>query len=108
MENSISEQEQKALILQLIKNQANISFLTDMGLSYIDILSTIQELEENGILVFEDDDLKVTKQGEKYMEHLNKLLKRKGLYRFVSPNYKFRTKKMNIEDFYIPLKGLKG
>lgn len=92
------------LLLQIINNNGNVNNLIQNGYSYSQILSKIEKLFNQNYVELLDNRYVLTKLGNKYLCNLNNKLGRKGLYKYVSPELKYRKKKMNINEIYIPLR----
>lgn len=91
------------LLLQIIKFNGNTNYLVLQGYSYSQIISMLEKLTIKGFVNQDNGKLKLTIKGNKYLYNLNKKLKRKGLYRYISPQLNYKIKKMKTTEIYVPL-----
>lgn len=103
----MKDKELIILLLQIIKFNGDINHLLITGCNHKTIINMLKELDRNEITTTEKNLLELTQKGENYLNILNKELKRKGLYKYLSPSLENRCTKMKIEDIYIPLRKVK-
>ena len=95
------------LLLQIIKFNGDINHLLINGCDHKTIINMLREFDKEKMTTTTKSQLVLTQKGEAYLDLLNKELKRKGLYKYISPCLENRCTKMNIEDIYIPLQKVK-
>lgn len=103
----MKDKELIILLLQIIKFNGDISYLLLSGCEHRTIINTLKNFNREKIITTVDNRLVLTQKGETYLAKLNKDLKRRGLYKYVSPSIENRCKRMRIEDIYIPLRKVK-
>ena len=91
------------MLMQVILNHGNINYLGGAKYSFTDIRNGLRFLESKGYI----DSESLTEKGRFFFDHLNKQFKRKGLYRFVSPNIDERIPAIGKYDCFAPSKKLK-
>lgn len=93
-------------LLQRLVNQADISSLEMFcpDLEYSDICRIVEKFVSEGMIESAEGQYSLTNEGQTYFDNLNKMLGRRGIYRFVS--FDERAKGMSIEpdEPYIPQK----
>ena len=105
----MNDKEKELLLLQTIRVNGNTMYLLRQGLSMLEIKKQIDTLVKKGIVQRRQEELLLTKEGEQYFYELNRGLGRKGLYRFLSPDYVFRNVPEPIDKVYVPpIKRTKG
>ncbi len=103
----MNDNERILFLMQLIRVDGNIEHLRSLGWSYIDVLSQLDRLSGKGLLIQKEYSYKLSSSGEKYFQTICRNLRKRGLYKYFSPDYTERTSKLSEEDIYIPRKGLK-
>lgn len=103
MKEVLKKHEFYVALLQIIAKSGNIYNLTD-GCNWGKVLLGIEILKKQGFIKTTRGVLHVTPQGKHYMEIINKKLRRKGLYKYVSCKYSCMAERMSFEDLYIPNK----
>lgn len=103
----MKDKELIILLLQLIKFNGNIKYLIINGCEHRTLINTLKVFEKEKITAMVENKLSLTAVGETYLKLLNKELKRKGLYKYVSSSLENRCEKMKLEEIYIPLHSVK-
>lgn len=105
----MNDKEKELLLLQTIRVNGNTMYLVRQGMTMLEIKKQIDSLVKKGIVQRQQEELLLTKEGEQYFYELNRWLGRKGLYRFLSPDYVFRNVPEPIDKVYVPpIKKAKG
>ena len=97
----MNETELRFAILTLIKTNGSFNYLFKAGVSNQTIIRELQFFIQKGIIIQENN--RFVLYDKSYMAYLNKLLKNKGLYKYMIPEYFYKIKKMEIEEIYVPL-----
>lgn len=105
----MNDKEKELLLLQTIRVNGNSMYLVRQGMSIFEIKKLIDSLVKRCIVQKREEKMSLTKEGEMYFYELNRELGRKGLYRFLSPDYVFRNVPEPIDKVYVPpIKRTKG
>lgn len=91
------------LLLQVIKKKGNIENLRKQGYQYSQIAQIINYVLEKGYVLYSNQGLLLSEDGEEILTLFNKKLNRKKSESFISPQkeYLLSTKK-SIFDIYLP------
>ena len=100
----MTQEEKELLLIQLIMVNGSISSLTEAGLTFVDIHKLIQQYKRAKYIISDGGKLQITKDGEVKFNELCRCLNKKGLYKYLSPNYKYKMNTMNLEEIYIHLR----
>lgn len=96
------ELETDFTLLTMIKNSGDIMPYLLYGTDdHIAINDRIELLITRGYIT-SDEEPTITTEGQSYLAYLAKVLKKKGLSRFILPQYYSKVPKKHIEDIYIP------
>lgn len=95
------------LLLQIIKFNGNTNYLVLQGHSYLEIINSLEKLTIKGYVIQNEDRMELTKKGDEYLYLLNKKMRRKGLYRYMSPQLNYKIKQMKTTEIYVPLSDIK-
>lgn len=105
----MNDKEKELLLLQTIRVNGNTIYLLRQGMSMLEIKKQIDTLVKKGIVQRRQEELLLTKEGEQYFYELNRGMSRRGLYRFLSPDYVFWNVPEPIDKVYVPpIKRTKG
>jgi|GEM_PF-2383765 len=99
----MKDKEHILLLLQLVKFNGNINYLLELGYTHIQILNMLNIFNKKGIVINENDTFLLSSEGELYLNRLCKELKKRGLYKYLSPSFKNKIKKISINEIFIPL-----
>lgn len=99
----ITDDEKICLVMQLIRHQGSVNYLVNSGFTYLEIINLLHTLHDKQFIIIVENRLMLTNAGLAELKNINMRLKRKGLYRFLSPSIKHRQRSTNIEEIYIPL-----
>lgn len=100
----MTQEEKELLLIQIIMVNGNISSLIEAGLTFVDIHKLIQQYKRTKYIVSDNGKLQITEEGKVKFNELCRYLNKKGLYKYLSPNYKYKMNTMNLEEIYIPLR----
>ena len=100
----MTQEEKELLLIQLIMVNGCISSLIEAGLPFVDIHNLIQQYKRAKYIISDGGKLQITKDGDVKFNELCRCLNKKGLYKYLSPNYKYKMNTMNLEEIYIPLR----
>ena len=100
----MTQEEKELLLIQLIMVNGSISSLIEAGLTFVDIHKLIQQYKRTKYIVSDNGKLQITEEGKVKFNELCRYLNKKGLYKYLSPNYKYKMNTMNLEEIYIPLR----
>lgn len=97
----MNDRELEYTILTMVKMKCNLYSLRVANVPNGHIVKVLQQSINKGVL-------KQTAKGvvlidESYWHKLGDQLDKKGLYRYVMPEYFYKREKMNLEEIYIPL-----
>ena len=101
MMRHMNDRELEYTILTMVKMKCNLYSLRVANVPNDHIVKVLQQSINKGVL-------KQTAKGvvlidESYWHKLGDQLGRRGLYRYVLPEYFYKQEKMNLEEIYIPL-----
>lgn len=93
-------------IIQLAVNNCDFSVYatTAFRVSFSDIVNVINELTGNGYLETAGNGYALTESGSEYYAAINKILRRKGIYRYISVDPSNIIEKIPIDKPYLPNK----
>ncbi|MCQ2073395.1 MAG: hypothetical protein MJY96_09785 [Bacteroidaceae bacterium] len=100
----MSDEEKTLLLLQIIRVDGNINQLISFGLSFVDILNSLEDLKKKGIVVQKDNGLILTALGKSMFYSLNRKFGHRGLYKYLMPDYFSRITQLQTDDIYLPQK----
>lgn len=100
----MSDEEKTLLLLQVIRVDGNINQLISFGLSFVDILNSLEDLKKKGIVVQNDNGLTLTALGKSMFYSLNRKIGHRGLYKYLMPDYYSRITQLKTDDIYLPQK----
>ena len=100
----MTQEEKELLLMQLVLVNGSISSLIEAGLTFVDIHKLIHQYKRSKYIISDNGKLQITKEGEVKFNELCRYLNKKGLYKYLSPNYKYKMNTMNLEEIYIPLR----
>ncbi|MCZ7603150.1 MAG: hypothetical protein M5R37_09790 [Melioribacteraceae bacterium] len=89
-------------LLLVVKKNMNIVYLVNEGYQYSQIATGFSKLENDGLITSttESDSLVLTSSGFKKLEELNSKLNSKN--RFLLSFDKFKSRKISINEIYLP------
>ena len=99
----MTQEEKELLLIQLIMVNGSISSLIEAGLTFVDIHKLIQQYKRAKYIVSDNGKLQITEEGKVKFNELCRYLNKRGLYKYISPNLKYRIKPMDLEEIYVPL-----
>lgn len=105
MQEAIKKYEYKVALLQIANKNGNLfqlihSDMNNLGKFYDEFAC----LKKKEFITEQYGKLCLTDKGLMELERLNRLLKRKGIYKYVSPQDYKTIDKIGINEVYIPIK----
>lgn len=97
------QEEKELLLMQLVKSNGSVNSLIDAGLTYVDVYKLIQHYKKAKYLISKDNRLTLTALGEDRFNELCRILNKRGLYKYLSPNIKYKTDSLPMEEIFISL-----
>lgn len=101
MMRHMNDKELEYAILTAIKMKCNLYNLRAANISNEHIIRMLHQLISYGIIKRTEHGPIIT--NESYWFRLGNQLGRRGLYKYVLPEYFYKREKMNLEEIYIPL-----
>ena len=98
----MNDDERLLMLLQISRVNGNTWYLLQQGYSLTELTTQIENLKKQGLLVLVDNRLKLTEEGERLFQTLNKKLGRRGLYKYLSPDYTRKNEPVSIDQVYVP------
>ena len=92
------------LLLHIIRCNGNTNNLVWNGFSYTQIIESLDKLVSKDYVQLLESKYVLTSKGKEYLNALNKKRGRNGLYRYMSPELRYKTRKLKIEEIYVPLR----
>lgn len=90
-------------ILQIVANNGNLAnLIIHESISYSVLKNILESFVKQSYLSYQNNQYFITQSGVQYLDNLNKKLKRKGLYRYISPSPLAEGIKIDEDDPYIP------
>jgi predicted transcriptional regulator len=105
MQDRIKRYELLVLMLQIIAHNGNAMYVVE-STNYKRFWKEMIFLKKLNFVEEKYGKLKLTSKGENLLEKLNNKLKRKGLYKYISPQYREMIDRINEDDLYIPMSTL--
>lgn len=99
----MQQEEKELLLMQLIMADGGVDSFIDAGMSYVDVYKLIRYYKKRKYIMLEDKRLLLTKLGKIRFNEVCLLLNKRGLYKYLSPNIKYRLDSMSLEEIYISL-----
>lgn len=99
----MQQEEKELLLMQLIKVDGSINSFIEAGLNYVDVYKLIQCYKKRKYIMMKEDKLLLTQLGEVRFNEVCLHLNKRGLYKYLSPNIKYRLDPIRLEKIYIPL-----
>lgn len=97
--------EKLIALLQILANNGNLFLLVyDETITYSDISSQINSLVRDGYIKKNDTGYSITIKGQKLAEEINRRLKRRGIYRYISPDPRATGPQLRAATAYFPNK----
>ena len=97
----MNDKELEYAILTMVKMKCNLYNLRVANISNERIIRMLHQLISYGIMKQTEHGIIIT--DESYWLKLGNQLGRRGLYRYVLPEYFYKQEKMNLDKIYIPL-----
>lgn len=90
-------------LLLIIKNKGDIMpfIMSSMG-GYSIVNERLEKMTAMGH-INRDEEVVITKEGEHYLTYLSRVLNKKGLCRFLIPDFSRKVSQKKKEEVYIPL-----
>jgi hypothetical protein len=90
-------------LLLIIKNKGDIlPFIMSNKGNYSIVNERLEKMTAMGY-INRDDEVLITKDGEHYLTYLSRALNKKGLCRFLIPDFSRKVSQKKKEEVYIPL-----
>lgn len=86
-------------LLQIIKVNGNIEALIYDGHNFNEVIKSIQDMIEDGLVCFGQDNYVLTEAGIKYF---NMHTSRNGIYKYLYMDMQFLNERLPIDALYIP------
>lgn len=93
-------------LFQIIRVRGNVFYLVDSEHTFTDIVLYLNELIEQGLLQKKEDQYSLTANGQSYYTNLCRELGKRGLYKYFMEAEEYKITKLDVNDIYIPKKGL--
>ena len=103
---NVEDKKWELSLFQILRVCGNVYYLADERHSYTDILLYINKLKEKRLVIKDENQFKLTKEGQIYYQQLCRSLGKRGLYKFLMESNNKRTPALAIDDIYIPRKRL--
>lgn len=100
----MSDKDLLLLFLQIIRVNGNVMHLFRLDLSMVQVSQMINNLKSKGFVRVEEEKLSLTENGQKLFCQLNHQLGKKGLYRYLSPDWYYKERPMPLHAVYVPIK----
>lgn len=101
MMRHMNDKELEYTVLTMVKMKCNLYSLRVANVPNEKIVKVLQQSINKRVLKQTANG--VVLNDEFYWHKLGNLLDKKGLYRYVIPEYFYKREKMNLEEIYIPL-----
>lgn len=92
----------KHLTLNLVRSNASVLRLLEMGIEYAEIIALFVELEREGLIEKHGASYALTESGRNELMLLNRLLGYRGIEKFLAPSFGFQVPKMRGDLPYLP------
>lgn len=97
----MKDDELEYAILTMVKMKCNLYSLRAANISNEDIIRILRQSLKKRVLKQTENG--ITLIDEQYWHQLGAQLGKRGVYRYMLPEYFYMQKKMNLEEVYIPL-----
>lgn len=98
-------EEDRLLLLRLVKNNGKIENLTRQGYEYSQVAKMMSEMLISNYIVLNSSRIELTIDGENELNRLNQLLNNKKINKFVSHQREYLlNEKKDVFDIYLPEK----
>lgn len=97
----MKDNELEYAVLTMVKMGCNLYSLRVANISNEDIIRILHKGLKNNVLGRVENGIALI--DEQYWRRLGTQLGKRGVYRYMLPEYFYKQKKMNLEDVYIPL-----
>lgn len=94
-------------LFQILRVRGNVFYLVDSEHTFTDVVLYLNELIEQNLVQKKEDQYILTASGQTYYSVLCKELKKKGLYKFFMETEENKITKLDVNEVYIPKKGLR-
>lgn len=98
----MNDDEKLLMLLQISRVNGNTWYLLQQGYSLIELTTQMDTLRKQGLVLSENNRLKLTIEGERLFQTLSRKLGRRGLYKYLSPDYTRRNEPVSIDYVYVP------
>lgn len=89
-------------VLRVVKANANIQILVNDKFSYFDLMKTINDLKNNGLLRDYLGELELTQHGKDELEILENNFRLGNVGKMIIPDFRYFIDKIGINDVYLP------
>lgn len=90
------------LLLQLVNTSGEVNSLLQRGLLFSQIAELITYAEEEGLIVEDNDNLKLTEKGLEKMRQVPDSKRSREDGGWISPMDEYRIEKTTLDDIYLP------
>lgn len=101
----MNDKDLRLLLLQIIRVNGNTMHLFRLDVSMVRISQMIDALKKEKYVNSGDDGrLSLTGKGQRLFYRLNHQSRKKGMYRFLSPDWFYKDSPMPLDAVYVPIK----
>lgn len=105
----MNDDEKLLMLLQVSRVNGNTWYLLEQGYTLTELTNQMEILKKQGLLLLNDNKLQLSEEGERLFQTLNKKLGRRGVYKYLSPDYTRRNEPVSIDQVYVtPYKRVKN
>lgn len=94
-------------LFQILRVRGNVFYLVDSEHTFTDVVLYLNELIEQNLLQKKEDQYILTARGQTHYSLLCKELGKRGMYKFFMEAEEYKITKLDVDDIYIPRKGLR-
>lgn len=94
-------------LFQILRVRGNVFYLVDPEHTFTDIVLYLNELIGKNLLQKKEDQYILTASGLSHYTKLCRELGKRGLYKFFMEAEEYRITKLDVNEIYIPKKGLR-
>ncbi len=98
----MNDDEKLLMLLQVSRVNGNTWYLLEQGYTLTELTNQMEILKKQGLLLLNDNKLQLSEEGERLFQTLNKKLGRRGVYKYLSPDYTRRNEPVSIDQVYVP------
>lgn len=98
----MNDDEKLLMLLQVSRVNGNTWYLLEQGYTLTELTNQMGILKKQGLLLLNDNKLQLSEDGERLFQTLNKKLGRRGVYKYLSPDYTRRNEPVSIDQVYVP------